>query len=156
MLATALITGANRLKQSTAKSKIMILLTDGEPSEYDSDPKIAIEIAQKLGIKIYTVGIGDDQQVMMQHPLYGRFPVKTTLNKKLLTTIAQETGGKFFEAKKASDMRLIYDTIDRLEKTKIEAPIFTTYQDIFIPFIWILLGLLCMEIALRAFWWFSL
>lgn len=61
VLATALITAASRLRHSKAKSKIIILLTDGEPSEGDMNPEKAIEVAQKMGIKIYTIGIGSDQ-----------------------------------------------------------------------------------------------
>ena len=73
VLATAIITAANRLKNSKAKSKIMIVLTDGAPSDNDTDPTIAIEMAQKMGIKIYTVGIGSDEEQFMMHPLYGMF-----------------------------------------------------------------------------------
>ncbi len=70
-LTTAIITAANRLKNSNAKSKIIILLTDGAPSENDIDPDLAIELAQKMGIKIYTVGIGSDEEQFFMHPLYG-------------------------------------------------------------------------------------
>ncbi|MFI5333208.1 MAG: VWA domain-containing protein [Candidatus Babeliales bacterium] len=156
VVATSIIAAANRLKQSHAASKIMILLTDGEPSEHDADPEVAITIAQQLGIKIYTVGIGDDQEVLVQHPLYGRIPMRTTLNKGLLTTIAHRTGGQFFEAKNAQDMRTIYDTIDRLERAPIDTPIFSNYYDIFMPFIWALLLLLLGELLARSLIWLSL
>lgn len=156
LLSSAIITAANRLKQSQAKSKIMILLTDGEPSEHDTDPQIAIDIAKKLGIKIYTIGIGDDHEVIANHPFFGPIPMKTTLNKALLTKIADETGGKFFEAKKPNDMRLIYDTIDSLEKSSLQAPQFTHYYDVFLPFIWVLLALVLGEIILRSYVWFSI
>lgn len=156
LLSTAVVTAANRLKNSKSKSKIMILLTDGEPSENDSDPQVAIEIARKLGIKIYTVGIGDDQEIPVYHPIYGVIPIKTTLNKKLLTKMAEKTGGKFFEAKKASDMRQIYDAIDELEKSEIETPQFSHFYDFFIPIVWFLLFLVFTEIILKATIWFSL
>lgn len=133
VLAQSIITAANRLKTSTAKSKVMILLTDGAPSENDTDPKVAIEVAKKLGLKIYTVGIGDQEPVYIQHPFYGRVQISSSLNKPLLTQIANETGGRFFEAKSASDMRLIYETIDTLEKTVIEAPLFSNYYEWFMP-----------------------
>jgi Ca-activated chloride channel family protein len=155
VVATSIIAAANRLKQSQAASKIMILLTDGEPSEHDADPAVAIKIAQQLGIKIYTVGIGDDQEVLVQHPLYGKIPMRTTLNKGLLTEIANQTGGQFFEAKNAQDMRTIYDTIDRLERAPLDVPIFSKYYDIFMPFIWVLLLLMGAELLARSLIWFS-
>jgi Ca-activated chloride channel family protein len=154
VLATGLITAANRLKNSHAKSKVIILLTDGEPSENDIPPKIAIEAAKKLGIKVYTIGIGSDQEVKMMHPLYG-LVLMPKVNVDLLTLIAQETGGKFFMARNAKDMRAIYDTIDSLEKTETEAPIFSNYLDIFIPFVWIALLLVFLELILSTFIWFS-
>lgn len=156
VVATSIIAAANRLKQSHASSKIMILLTDGEPSEHDADPAVAIKIAQQLGIKIYTVGIGDDQEILVQHPLYGKIPMRTTLNKGLLTTIARQTGGQFFEAKNAQDMRTIYDTIDALEKAPINVPIFSRYYDIFMPFLWLLFMLMGGELVARSLIWFSL
>ena len=92
-LATGIVTAANRLKRSQAKSKIMILLTDGEPSQGDMDPRAAIAIAKKLGIKIYTVGIGSEQPEMFIHPLYGALQ-KPCVNKELLDAIAQLAEGK--------------------------------------------------------------
>jgi Ca-activated chloride channel family protein len=156
VLATSIITAASRLKSSTAKSKIMIVLTDGEPTPNDGDPGVAIEIAKSLGIKIYTIGIGDNQEVMINHPFYGAMPYKTTLNRSLLTRIAQETGGTFFEAKSADDMRTVYDTINTLETTKIEAPLFTRYYEMYIPWALGLLALLAAQGAVTASIWFGL
>jgi Ca-activated chloride channel family protein len=155
VLSTALITAINRLKNSTAKSKVIILLTDGEPSENDIQPHVAIEAAKKMGIKVYTIGIGSDKEVRMMHPLYGAV-MMPKVNADLLTLIAQQTGGKFFMARNAKDMRTIYDTIDSLEKTEVEAPVFSNYWDIFIPFVWLALSLLIVEILLSCFVWFSL
>ena len=155
VLATAIITAANRLKNSTAKSKVMILLTDGEPSQNDTDPLIAIELAQKMGIKIYTVGIGTDEEQFLMHPLYGMIP-KPKINKTLLATIANKTGGKFFLAHNAKDMRIIYDTIDALEKTSHETTMFHKYYDIFIPFVWCILLLLVIELILSSTIWFGI
>lgn len=155
VLSTAIIAGANRLKNSTAKSKIMILLTDGTPSDNDMDPAIAIETAQKLGIKIYTVGIGSDNEQFVIHPVYGMLP-KPKINKALLAKIAKETGGKFFLARNSKDMRTIYDTIDSLEKTTHETSMFNKYYDIFIPFIWVVIGLLLLELLLSTTIWFGI
>ncbi len=155
VLSQSVLTAANRLRHSKAKSKIMILLTDGAPSEHDITPEVAIQAAKQLGIKIYTIGIGDDQEVMIQHPLFGMVPVKTTLNKPLLSSLSRETGGKFFEAKNGDDMRAIYDEIDALEKTEIEAPIFTLYYDWFLPLVWAALALVIIELLLKTFVWFG-
>jgi len=156
VISTAIITAANRLKHSKSKNKVMILLTDGEPSEEDLDIKFAIDIAKKLGIKIYTVGIGGEEGGLVEHPFYGATRASAPVNMDLLRKIAKETGGKFFEAKKPQDMRMIYDTIDKLEKTKIEANVFTNYQDIFMPFLWLVLVLLFVEFIFYSFLWFSL
>lgn len=155
VLSTAIITAANRLKKSEAKSKVMIVLTDGEPTPNDSNPKLAIELAQKMGVKIYTVGIGSDEEQFFTHPLYGILQ-KPRINKPLLMKIAQETGGKFFLAHNSKDMRMIYDTIDTLEKTTHETSLFNKYYDIFIPFIWGIILLLLTELLLSATIWFGI
>ena len=155
VLARGIVTAANRLKSSKSKSNVMILLTDGEPSPEDIDSSVAIEIAKQLGIKIYTIGIGSDEERIIQHPLYG-FVVLPKVNSKLLETIASSTGGQFFLARNAQDMRTIYDTIDKLEKTEYEAPLYNKYYDIFMPFVWALLGMLFLEILASSTLWFSI
>ncbi len=122
----------------------MVVLTDGQPSHNDADPLVASAIAKELGIKIYTIGIGDEQEQMLHNFWYNPSP----LNKPLLEAFARETGGMFFEAKNGDDMRHIYDTIDTLEKNKIEAPIFGRHYDWFVPLLW--LALLCVLIELFA------
>lgn len=154
VLCTAIITAANRLKKSDAKSKIMIVLTDGEPTPNDASPDTAIKIAQQLGIKIYTIGIGNEEEFFMD-PFYGLIQ-KPKLNKGLLTKIAHETGGKFFLANNTQDMREIYNTIDSLEKTSHETSLYNHYYDIFVPFIWIILFLLVGELLLSSTIWFGL
>jgi Ca-activated chloride channel family protein len=154
LLSTAILTAANRLKQSKATSKVMILLTDGTPSEGDADPALALEIAQKLGIKIYTVGIGSDEDQYFMHPLYGMVP-KPKVNKALLQKIARQTGGTFFLARSSQDMRVIYDTIDSLERTVQDASVFSKYYDIFIPFVWMLLLVLLIQLICASFIWFG-
>ena len=155
MLSRGIVTAANRLKSSKAKSNVMILLTDGEPSPEDINPAIAIEIAKQLGIKIYTIGIGSDQDRIINIPFRGQFVVQG-INSKLLETIAHETGDRFFLAHDAKDMRTVYDTIDSLEKTEYEAPLYNKYYDVFMPFVWALLGMLILEILLSSTMWFSL
>ncbi len=155
LLATGMVTAINRLKNSSAKSKIMILLTDGEPSPGDMDFEAANEIAKKFGIKVYTIGIGSDKDEIFLHPLYGMV-AKPKVNVPLLQKIARETGGRFFMAHDARDMRSVYDTIDRLEKTKHEAPLYSRYFDIVAPFVILILLLLLFEQLLSTFIWFSI
>jgi Ca-activated chloride channel homolog len=155
MLVTGIVTAANRLKHSQSKSKVMIVLTDGEPSEGDMDPSVGIEVAQKLGIKIYTVGIGNEQEQVFMHPMYGMV-AKPKVNKELLTKIAHQTGGHYFLARSAADMRRIYDKIDALEKTEHEAPMFSLYYDLLAPFVGIVMALLFCELFLSTYVWFGL
>ena len=154
VLSTAIITAANRLKKSDAKSKIMIVLTDGEPTPNDANPDTAIKVAQELGIKIYTIGIGNEEEFFMD-PFYGLLQ-KPKINKGLLTKIAHETGGKFFLAQNTHDMRDIYNTINSLETTTHETSLYNHYYDIFVPFVFIILGLLMIELILSSTIWFGL
>lgn len=155
MLITGIVTAANRLKSSASKSKVMIVLTDGEPSEGDMDPSVGIDVAKKLGIKIYTVGIGSEKERVVMHPLYGLMAYPK-VNKELLTKIAHQTGGHYFMAASAGDMRRIYDTIDKLETTDHEVPIFSIYYDLVIPFVLVIAVLLFIELFFSTFVWFAL
>ncbi len=155
MLITGIVTAANRLKHSASKSKVMIVLTDGEPSEGDMDPSVGIDVAKKLGIKIYTVGIGSEEERVFMHPLYG-VVAKPKVNKELLTKIAHQTGGHYFMAASAGDMRRIYDTIDKLETTDHDVPIFSVYYDLVVPFVVAIIVLLLSELFLSTFVWFAL
>jgi Ca-activated chloride channel family protein len=154
VLSKSIIVAASRLKNAKAKSKVIILLTDGQPSPEDSSYEAAVEIARKLGIKIYTIGIGGDVGYF-NHPQVGLIPVGSSLNKELLQFLADQTGGRFFEARKQNELRAIYDQIDRLEKTDYEETIFSNYYDIFVPFVWFILGLMFFEILLSSFVWFT-
>lgn len=155
-LSTALITAASRLKHLEAKSKVIILLTDGEPSEGDANPDIAIQIAQQMGIRVYTIGIGQDKPWQYAHPLFGVITVPPTINSPLLKKIAQETNGQFFLAHTTQDMRTIYDTIDGLEKSEIATPIFNNFYELGFLGMALALVLICLEIFLSTFIWFSL
>ncbi|HSC25325.1 MAG TPA: VWA domain-containing protein [Candidatus Babeliales bacterium] len=155
MLVTGIVTAANRLKHSQSMSKVMIVLTDGEPSEGDMDPSIGIDIAKKLGIKIYTVGIGSEREQMLRHPFYG-IMVKPKVNKELLTKIAHATGGQYFLARNAGDMRNIYDTIDALEKTEHKDPFFGLYYDFLVPVVFLIMGIIFFELLFSTYIWFAL
>jgi len=154
MLAQSILTAARRLQKSKAKSKVIVLLTDGMPTQGDLPMQDAVDVAKKLGIKIYTIGIGGDQGGLVNDPVFGIQSVGVPLNKKLLKDIAQATGAKFFEAKKPKDLKHIYDTIDSLEKVSYETELFSKYHDYFLPVLWWLITLLLVELCMATFVWF--
>jgi len=155
-LATALIAAANRLKQSRAKSKIIILLTDGHPSEGDMSAQMAIEVARALHIKIYTIGVGYDEPRTITHPLYGTVTVPETIDGALLRKIATDTNGAFFLAHNAQDMKKIYATIDELEKSHSTKPIFShKYELGFVGIVFAII-IVCCEILISTYVWFGL
>lgn len=155
VLSMAISMAAKRLKDSKAKSKIMIVLTDGEPTaQLDIEPRIAVTMAKKLGIKIYTIGVGDEHGGLWKDPLFGVRSMGFSLNIKLLQAIAKETGGQFFLAKKPHDVQRIYDIINTLEKTEYEMPIFTHYTDMVVPWLLIIMAFFCAELIATSFIWF--
>ena len=154
-LGTGLATAINRLRNSKSKTKIIILLTDGSPTPPEKiEPDVAVEMAKQFNIKIYTIGIGNEKGCFVNNPLFGWQQIpEYSLNVQLLKDIAQKTGGKFFKAGNSKEMRLSYDTIDNLEKTKIESELFHNYYEAFLTFIWVILTLLGIEFLLRFLIW---
>ena len=155
VLSTGMMTALNRMRYSKAKSRVMIVLTDGEPSEYDQKPDIPIEVAQQLGIKIYTIGIGSESPRRIFHPLYGIVMIPT-VNKTLLERIAQQTGGQFFQATNPKDMRMIYDTIDALERDEHDVPLFTRFYELFAWYGVHAMWLALLIVILSTWMWFGL
>lgn len=153
-LSQGLITAIRRLQKSKSRSKIVVLLTDGSPSPGDLNSEDAIKIAQELGIKVYTIGIGSDKGVYINDPTWGIRQVDTPINKKLLQAIAKQTGGTFFEAKKPEDLKKIYGQIDQLEKQSYETQVYQKYSDYFMPIVWLVIGLLLFELFMATFVWF--
>ena len=154
-LSLGILTAINRLKSSKAASKIMIVLTDGEPTpEVDIPPQNAIEMAQKYGIKIYTIGIGGDHGGLFNDPIFGIRPMGFRLNSDLLNYFSEQTGGQFFEAKKPADVERIYSIIDTLETTEYDTTIYNRYYDFFFPILIIVMALLFFEWCAHATWWF--
>ncbi len=154
MLSQGLITAIRRLQHSKAKSKIVVLLTDGAPSTGDLNPKDAIQIAKELGVKIYTIGIGGTQGGYVQDPIFGLQQISSPLNKELLDRIAKETSGQFFEAKKPQDLKKIYQIIDTLEKQTYQTELYAKYHDYFMPFLWIMISLILCELFMATWVWF--
>ena len=145
----------NRLKQSTAKSKVIILLTDGVNNSGNIDPRTATELAKELGIKTYTIGIGTNGMADFPYsrdPRTGKLQFRkqqVEIDEKLLEEIASETQGKYFRATDNESLKEIYDEIDKLEKTKIEEFKYYNYQEKYRIFVFFGLGFLLLEFLLR-------
>ena len=156
VLAQGLVTAVNRLRKSEAKSKILILLTDGSPSPEDINPSYAMEAARKYGIKIYSIAVGGEYGGLQKDNFGNIIQMGVSVNRNLLQTLATQTGGKYFEAKNQRDLNSIYSTIDSLEKTEYETNVYQNFHDIFMPFLWALCALLFVGIVLATFVWFGL
>ena len=151
-IGSGLGTSVDRLRTSKSKSKVVILLTDGENNGGLIDPETAKEIAKAFQIKVYTIGVGTDgyapqpvntpMGVVMQQG-------KVSIDEKLLKQIANETGGKYFRAKDNEGLTGIYDEINNLEKSKIEISTRTRFTEKFFPFVLASLALLFLEIFLK-------
>ena len=149
-----LATSVNRLKESNAKSKVIILLTDGVNNSGFIDPKIASELAVEYGIKTYTIGLGSNGMALSPIGILpnGQFQygmARVEIDEKLLQEIASTTGGKYYRATDNEKLEEIYEEIDSLEKTEIEEFKFTNYEERFRPFLLIAGFLLIMELLLR-------
>jgi Ca-activated chloride channel family protein len=147
--------GVNRLKESKAKSKVIILLTDGVNNSGNIDPRTATELAKELGIKVYTVGIGTNGMAdfpWSKDPRTGRLNFRkqqVEIDEDLLKEIASETNGKYFRATDNTSLKEIYDEIDKLEKTKIEEFKYYNYQERYRSLVLLAIGLLLFEFLLR-------
>ena len=149
-----LATSVNRLKESRAKGKVIILLTDGVNNSGFIDPKIASELAVEFGIKVYTIGIGSNGMALSPIGIlpngsfqYGNIQVE--IDEDLLQQIAETTGGKYFRATSNSKLEEIYEEINKLEKTEIEETKYKSYDELFRPFVLAAFALLLFELLLR-------
>jgi len=151
-IGSGLATGVDRLRNSPSKSKVIILLTDGENNGGLIDPNTAKEIAKSVHVKVYTVGMGTEgfapvpvqtaAGVVMQRE-------KVNIDEKLLTQIATETGGRYYRAKDNESLKGIYDEINQLEKSKIEVSNIRRYTEQFFPFALAAAICLLLELLLR-------
>ena len=153
----AIASATNRLKDSTAKSRIVILLTDGMNNAGSIDPATAARMAKTLGIKVYTIGVGKEGifQQTVKDPLLGQrtIAVRTAIDESLLQRIAGLTGGQYYRAQDERKLQMIYKEIDMLEKTDIKTKVYIHKTD---WFFWPLLGalaLMLLEIILPATKW---
>ena len=147
-----LANAVSRLKDSKAKSRVVILLTDGSNNRGDLSPMTSAEIAQSLGIRVYTIGVGTNGTA--RYPMtvgssvqYVQVPVE--IDTKTLNDIANTTNGKFYRARNADELREIYHEIDKLEKSKIEVQRYSRRYEDYMKYGLIAFGALLLEILLR-------
>ncbi len=149
-----LSTSVNRLKDSKALSKVIILMTDGVNNAGFIDPKIASELALEFGIKTYTIGVGTNGTALSPVSIningsfvYDNVPVE--IDEDLLKEIAEVTGGRYFRATNNKKLKDIYDEIDKLEKTEVEEFKYTNYEEKYRPLILLAGILLLLELLLK-------
>ena len=138
----AIASGVNRLRDSKAKSKIVILLTDGIHNAGRLTPPDAAQAAAALGIKVYTIGAGSDQP--RATGIFGFMQPGTEIDEATLKKIAEITKAKYFRATDLKSLEETYQAIDQMEKTKIELDQYTRYEEKFAPFL--VLGFLCLAL----------
>jgi len=151
-IGSGLATCVDRLRSSQSKSKVIILLTDGENNGGLIDPNTAKEMAKAYGIRVYTIGMGTEG--FAQVPVQTAAGVvmqkeKVSIDEKLLTQIANETGGRYYRATDNESLHNIYADIDKLEKSKVEITAIKRYSEQFFPFAIAAAGFLFFELLLR-------
>ncbi|MFH1502630.1 MAG: VWA domain-containing protein [Candidatus Eisenbacteria bacterium] len=151
---TAIATATNRLRESDAESRVIVLLTDGRSNAGEIDPLTAAQAARAVGVKIYTIGAGTPEggRVPIDDPVWGRryANVQTDLDEETLQEIADITGGRYYRAKSEGMLADVYTKIGELETTKIEVKHFTTYTELAPRFIVAALLVLLLELFATA------
>lgn len=154
VIGEGLATAVDRLSKSEAKSKVIILLTDGKEDAPDTrliDPLTALEIAKAKGVKVYAIGMGAIPSTIVE--ITGKSqqknPAMDFIDEGLLQRIANETGGRYFRAKDKEGLQNIYKQIDQLEKSKVEVMSYKRHEEKFLPFALAALALLFLEILIR-------
>ncbi len=144
-IGTAIATACNHFKRSTAKSKVIILVTDGRSNAGEIDPTTATKAAESLGIRIYAIGVGiRGQTVIPVDTPWGKQlqPFQDDLDEPGLEMIARATGGRYYRATSSKEFDAIYQEIDSLEKTEIKGPAIREYRDQYLP--WLLFAMVLL------------
>ncbi|MBN2790315.1 MAG: VWA domain-containing protein [Candidatus Delongbacteria bacterium] len=137
-IGTAIINSINRLKESKSKSKVIILLTDGENNKGEIEPETAAQAAEALGIRIYSIGIGKDRAPYPFKDMFGNTRLREIdfkIDEEMMVSIAETTGGKYFRAQDKEKLEKIYEEIDKLEKTKIKIKSYKRFNEKFEQFL---------------------
>lgn len=136
----------------TIKSKVIVLLTDGQNNAGQVSPDEAAALAKQWGIRVYTIGVGAGERYAVVGGLFGdrRIPVGSDVDERMLTAIAQATGGKYWAAENGESLAKAYAEIDALEKTRIDSTEYTSYTERFVPFAGAAGALLGLELLLAS------
>lgn len=159
-IGSGMATALARLRRSSAKSKVIVLVTDGGNNTGEIDPATATDMARAMGVRVYTVGVGKGGVVPMPVKVRDGFSgaivtrvmqVQVDIDEGLLKTIATRTGGEFFRATDSASMRLTFDRIDELEKSEIKLTKYTRYRELFRPYLTAAAALLLAAAGAWAF-----
>lgn len=153
-IGNGLVTAINRIRNGEAKSKVIILLTDGSNNAGDVAPNDAASIAQALGIRVYTIGVGSDKEFeqVAGYDAFGRpivQKIKPDLDENLLRSIARTTGGRYFRATSNASLSDTFEDIDKMEKSKLSVREYSRREEEFLPFALLALLLLMLHVILR-------
>lgn len=155
VIGEGLATAVDRLSKSNAKSRVIILITDGKEDAPDTrliDPLTALEIAKTHGVKVYSIGMGVVASTIVErtgNKPQQKNPAIDFIDEQLLRRIAEETGGRYFRAKDKEGLQNIYNQIDQLEKSKVEFTSYKRHEELFLPLAIAALLFLFLEILLR-------
>ena len=150
-IGTALGVATNRLRESTAKSRVCILLSDGENNAGSLDPLLAAQLAHAYGIRIYTIGLGKDGFVPYGQDSLGRARyVQTRLDETTMRQLAAAAAGQFFRATDTGALRQVFDQINRLEKSEIKQLRFRNTKDFYRPYLWLSIALWLLWLLLKS------
>jgi Ca-activated chloride channel family protein len=144
-----LASAINRVSSGKAKSKSIILLTDGSNNAGDVAPSTAAQIAKNKGIKVYTIGVGTNGVVMVQDPFGFPTRIETKIDESSLKEIASATGGKYFRATDNNTLEKVFREIEKLEKTRMDATRYSRTSENFMPWVTLALILFAFELLLR-------
>ena len=147
-----LATSLTKLQNSKAKSRVVILLTDGTNNMGDISPATAAEMAKSMGVRVYTIAVGTDKVTTMPNIVAGTVqyvPIKSEIDERALKEIAATTNGNFYRATNSDDLRRIYNDIDKLEKSKLYEKIQSETHEGYQPFVIAAIIALLLEMLLR-------
>ncbi|GAB3657973.1 VWA domain-containing protein [Hymenobacter agri] len=149
-IGTALGVAVNRLRESTARSKVCILLSDGESNAGSLDPLLAAQLAHAFSIRLYTIGLGKDGFVPYGQDSLGRTRyVSTRLDETTMHELAAAADGRFFRATDTGALREVFAQINRLEKTEIKQYRYRNITDLYRPYLWLSIGLWLLWLLLQ-------
>jgi Ca-activated chloride channel family protein len=153
-IGTALAMAVNRLRETEAKSKVVVLLTDGQNNRGEVDPVTAAQVAETMGVRVYSIGVGSrgDAPFVVDRPFTGsqRRSVPVEIDEEMLRTVAETTGGRYFRATSKRALREIYDEISRLEKSEIDERVYTDQEERYPRFLVPAVVLVLIEVLLST------